>query len=214
MALSAAWRLKADANANCGSDNLHTGGVLWNSAAIFNGTDSHILSEGAKSLYSFIQNTRIFTISLWFMPTAINDPVVQYPLISTRYSGTDKSFWVNYVKGTSHNRLGMSVGNGTAESDYLAAAGSIATAGIWYYVGFTGENNNTNGNKLYKNGLYHDQNNQVAASTGDSTRVLSIGSAYNETVPFNGRIKDVRIATDTWTPVQVKQHYIQGRGAF
>ena len=189
-----------------GFNGTDTNVTYDDTSASFNGTSSSILF-GTASTNSYIQNTGIFTISIFVNRASAT---TGYFLGNTIYLGPDKG----YLFGTiADGRVFVGVFNGPSWL-YLIANGNIpVSTNTETHLLFSADGSNLNCyvNNVFSFSVARNSSN----STGDATRAATIGQAagYN-TDRFNGRIRNLgfwnRVVTaqertllyNGYTPVQ------------
>lgn len=186
---------------------------------IFDGIDDYVDNIGSLSTFSFIQNTNIFSVNIWFKLGTLNtDQLIMGSSLST----FEKGFNLTYRSPSSSLTYGISsidvdVYNGTG-GQMVSFGGTddntITTTG-WYNICYT--INNTQTGQMYINGVAVNTTIKGLSSgvitniksSGNSMRTLNVGRAnYSSTIlPFYGNISNVQIYNKVLSSVEVTQNF-------
>lgn len=134
------------------------------------GVNDEVTGIGTTSTFAFIQNTKIFSISLLVRPTAIAQ--VNKIFLGTTDTSNEKGFYISLLNGA----LNLGVFNGNAVAYVITKNGFFTDASLVHIV--VTSDGTTNGVKFYKNGVLQTGLTGVlgANSVGNSTRNLKIGN--------------------------------------
>jgi len=164
-----------------GATWIRTGKGLW--YLDFDGTDDY-WTAGAVGSFSFIQNTKIFTVEFWAY-LADHSTGLQAFLANTQGGSNQKGFFI-YNSGGGQIIFQSYDGSGGANrpNNLVSSAGFISDAN-WHHYIFT--SNGTTG-AIYKDGVADTPatNTLGTPSTGNSTYVL-YGGGYPGT-PIDGDV--------------------------
>ena len=207
LALNEVWDL---------SGNLKTGtlinGPTYNSDGggcfIFDGASTYIDVADTLSDFSFIQNTGVYTITVWVRN---NFPTTPMTILGNNSQlTTAKGF---YMGTDSAGNIGMFITRG-ASGQFVGEHKEIMFSNTnWTCITAVG---NGTGNTFYKNGVQVGSiDNFSTFSTGDSSSNLGIGRANDAEVNFwDGKISTVLIYSDTQSAAEVLQNYNATKGKF
>ncbi len=172
-----------------------SGGVR---ALDFDGVDDIVLA-GSASSFSFIQNTAVWSVSLWVKLSSLSS--AQIIIGNTALSSVDKGFGVMFETGrglgTNVIRAGYLRGSGVSSNtrQFRSADNSFNSTG-WVHiaVGMNGASSPF----IFINGVSSTITNLTTdntLSTGNSTRSLGFGRANFGSVitPMVGRLDDIRL---------------------
>ena len=165
------------------------------SAYYFNGSNSYIQISGSNL------NFNQYTYSLWGYLSSILSDGDRGTLLSIGSPTADQ--YINYNR----NFVGY---NGWACGGYNIGAGQFGMAQgpapnlfQWYHLAVT---RNSNKMKFYVNGLLvavDSLSYMTFPNYGNGNIYASIGQRYNNTLPFNGKIDDVRIYNRALTDSEI-----------
>lgn len=171
-----------------------------NNAYSFDGINDEI-TIGSVSSFPFIQNTGIFTISYW-MQFVDYTSTPQYMMGSTS-TAAEKGFY----NGVENDKLlTYNITRGGGSVIYSKTAIQVITDNDWHHVVVTG--NGTNITYYIDNSSYAGSNSMGTFSTGNSTRVTSLGRITNFALYFfEGKLDDIRIYNRTLTTDEITALY-------
>lgn len=172
-------------------------------ALYFDGVNDYV-DAGTASSFPFIQNTAIFTISLW-VKFVDYKTVPQYFMGSTPTCGDKGFYFGENAVGQLHFEIEAGACPGGMASDVLG----VINNNNWNHIVVTGNGTNI---VFYVNGVsYAGSGTMGAPGSGDSTRSLNIGQINNfGSSLFNGTIDDVRIYNRVLSPDEIKRLYNMG----
>jgi hypothetical protein len=206
------------------SGNLYNGtlvnGTAYTSAnngsLVFDGVNDYVDAIGSVSNFSFIQNTNVFSVNIWFKLGTINgDQIIMGTSITTIEKGFALSY--NYANNNyGYRNITLGVYNGI--SDNFVSLGAtddytISTTG-WYNVCYSIDN--TQKGQFYINGVavnttIRNGSKPVtnAKPTGNSTRTLNVGRGnYSSTIaPLLGNVSNVQIYNKALSSTEVANNF-------
>lgn len=200
---------------NVGTGTLTNGAIfrqdLKGNCVTYDGVNDYVANMGLVSSYSFIQNTLVFTISLW---AKLTDLVTGQVFLGNTITGSEKGFFMQYVTaggsfGSHAIRLLVANAGGAALVIQAHSPDNSLNDLNWHHLVVTGVNGNSI--NFYIDGV------QVATSyttvfgslsTGDSTNKLQFGTANTAVqVPYSGRENNIMIYNRTLSHSEVRQLY-------
>jgi hypothetical protein len=197
-----------------GNDGTLISGSSYSSAnggsIVFDGVDDYVTNVGTTSTFSFIQNTGIFTIDAWVKPNLLG--TAMYFLGNNDGTTTSKGF---FLGKQATNNFSLSLTSGIGGQSVLGyQISNYYTDTNWVNILIT-----CNGltAQAYKNGLsFGSVSNTISTlSTGDSTKVLSIGRINNYPISYwNGNIASTRIYNRALSTSEVLQNFNATRARF
>lgn len=169
----------------------YSGGALE-----FNGTTQYVDSVGSTSDYSFIQNTGIFTISVWIKLDDVTSDDADV-ILGSSLTSNEKGFFFgvenrSVVSANNQLRFFISRGDGSPIITSYSDVDAITDTN-WHHVAVTGDGTNIT---FYIDGVADTGTGTMGTkSTGNSERVLNIGRGnYSSTIiPFDGKIDSPQI---------------------
>lgn len=176
----------------------------------FDGVNDYVTNIGSISTFSFIQNTGIFTISSWLKINSFGS--ASYFLGNNDGTTNGKGFYLGYPG--SGGRLWLSITYGVSGQTTLNLNRSnFFTDNNWVLVTCVGNGVNS---QFYKNGISFDTANDFGTfSTGDSSKVLSIGRVNNLNSSYwNGNVATVQIYNRALSSSEVFQNYNSTKGRY
>ena len=206
------------------SGNLYNGtlvnGTAYTSAnngsLVFDGVNDYVDAIGSVSNFSFIQNTNVFSVNIWFKLGTINgDQIIMGTSITTIEKGFVLSY--NYANNNyGYRNITLGVYNGI--NDNFVSFGAtddytISTTG-WYNVCYSIDN--TQKGQFYINGVavnttIRNGSKPVtnAKPTGNSTRTLNVGRGnYSSTIaPLLGNVSNVQIYNKALSSTEVANNF-------
>jgi hypothetical protein len=187
-----------------------------NGALVFDGVNDYVDTIGSVSNFSFVQNTNIFSVNIWFKLGTINgDQIIMGNAITT----VEKGFYLayNYASPSyGYRNITLAVENGV--SDNFVSFGAtddytISTTG-WYNVCYAV--NNTTIGQMYINGVAVNTTIRNGSKpvtntkpTGDSSRTLNVGraNAGSTVAPLLGNVSNTQIYNKALSPTEVLQNF-------
>lgn len=178
----------------------------------FDGINEYVVVSG-NDKYSFIQNTAIFSISLWIKLNDYTASGNQFTLGNNGGTTGKKGFWLGY-QGSSNDRLRLVVTTGGGSSNVVIRSNSANNAiqdNDWHHLVVS-----CNGTNAF---FYIDNVKQTGSdtvnilSTGETGRTLRIGhiTEFGGGGYVNGALDEVAIFNDTLTDLEVNEIFLQGR---
>jgi hypothetical protein len=195
------------------SDWVVNGGRL---ALDLDGSDDYVTSIGSVGSFAFVQNTMQFSFSWWMKLAATG---TRYCIAGNTSASAEKGLFLLFENGvgagTRAIRLFVTRGVlGSPVADFRSADNAIADT-EWHHVAITAAGNGNSG-RIFVDGKQLSTTvttNLNALSTGDSTRVLTIGSQTNGfTLPFGGQLDDFRMFRSPFSAADARQLWQLGRG--
>ena len=209
---------------NNGNNGTLTNGPTYNSSnggsIVFDGSNDFVDNVGGLSSFSFVQNTNIFSVNIWFKITDLTrDNIILGSSITT----LNKGFYIQFIRNLSatygNYNIFCGVTNGGGVVSVGATNDNTITNSNWINACYV-INNSTSG-QWYLNGtpVFTSMRGQTGSnikSTGDSTRTLNIGRGnYISTIaPLNGNISNVQIYNRALSASEVLQNYNALKGRF
>ncbi len=174
------------------------------SGAAFNGS-SRIRDLGTFALYSFIQNTGVFTISAWMKRTSIGALV--FPMGNTQ-TGVEKGFFWGF---NADNSIRIAIVNASGTPIIDSSAASFFTDTNWHLVSVVGDGTNIT---FYRDTTAFPGSGTMSSfSSGDSARylyfgqIISLGSNF-----YEGDMDEVGIWSRNLSAGEISQLYNNGAG--
>jgi hypothetical protein len=201
-------KLDGNARDSVGASNGTDTGVNYitgkiTSCASFSGA-TFINNIGDTTTYSFIQNTGIFSFSLW---VNLNNTNTQYPMGNSPTT-IEKGFYCGFVGG----KFEYAVTNGTS-SAFVYKSGGMGNfiPGNWYHIALAANGTSAT---TYINGVSVNTTGLTASlSTGNSTRDLYFGQIGGFALQrFDGRLDEVGFWNKALTQNEVSSLYSYGVG--
>jgi hypothetical protein len=207
---STVWR---DLSGNDNSGTL-TNGPTFNAenggSIVFDGVDDYVDGIGTTSTFSFIQNTGVFTISVWVRLIDLSVP--RYFLGNNNGSASFKGFYLGYSGVSGRLWLAITYGvGGQVTVNYLQ--GNFLTINDWIQVACVGDGTTL---QVYKNGIRFGSPASFGVfSTGDSTRTLSVGriNIFNSSY-WSGNVSNTLIYNRALSQNEISQNFNATKGRF
>jgi len=188
---------------------IYAGGSVYFNAAFV----AHISSIGHPSVFSFVQNTFVFTIDAW-MKT--NNTATRQTIVANTGTTYEKGFYLLYETygsglGTQTFRFGvMKAAPGVAAIDCHAPDYTIQDTG-WHHVLVRGRGAGDNID-FFVDGVQRTTTyatSYTGSSSGNSSNSLAIAilGPISKTLQFNGNIANVRIWDRALTNTEVANAY-------
>jgi len=171
-----------------------------------NGINQAIENIGSISDFSFIQNTRVFTVAAWIYVT---DLVGENWIFGNTASSTEKGSSLRLTSVGGYTKaLRFQLWNGVAgQVKDIYTNDNIITSVGWNYVAIT--MNGTGTEQFYLNGTPITTNATGSDNlpTGNSSRTLSVGRTTGFSSYFTGRIAPVQIYDRALSGADVTQNF-------
>jgi hypothetical protein len=201
---STAWN---DLSGNVNNGTLTNGPTFSNEnggSIVFDGVNNYVTNIGTVSDFSFIQNTGIFTISAWVKLTDLSS--ARYVLGNNDGTANSKGFYLGYQGVSGRLWLAITYGVGGQLTLNYFSSNNFFTVNDWIYVTCVG---NGTISQFYKNGIpFGSPSNFSTFSTGDSSRVLSIGRINNfGTSYWSGSVATTQIYNRALLQQEITQNY-------
>jgi len=190
-----------DGNGNDGSANGNNL-TLVGSPGFLPGRFGEAISLNGSNQYGYspaypaaFQNLNSYSVSVWVNVSNAPASGKYSGLVSTRASGNDDTFDLQYNNAAAVPTIHSDIGSGTAWLTTAADYPLTLTPGTWYLITYV-VNNPQQNVTIYLNGSA--VTNYPIAGTPlfmKSAQVLNLGNLTfgSGTVPFNGRLDDVRL---------------------
>jgi hypothetical protein len=177
---------------------------------VFDGVDDYVTDIGLASTFSFIQNTGIFTISTWVKLTDLS--IARYFIGNNDGTTGSKGFYLGYSGVSGRLWLAITYGVG-GQTTLNQIKSNFFTDNNWVLVTCVGNGTTC---QFYKNGTSFDTpGNFGTFSTGDSTRVLSVGRINNFNSSYwSGNVALTQIYNRSLSPSEVLQNYNATKGRY
>jgi hypothetical protein len=182
-------------------------GIGKQASIVFDGVDDYVNDVGNVSTFSFIQNTGIFTISMWVKPAVLNK--THYFLGNTPTS-IEKGFFYGF-NSSNGLRFVIMRGNNSSVLDFNPT--SFISTTDWVNIIMVGNGSTVT---VYKNGSsFQTSTGMSNFPTGDSTRVLNVGriTSYSSET-FQGSISVSQIYNRALSADEVSQNFNALRGRY
>lgn len=191
-------------------------GQIGNALSVPGAITNIVTDVGTLSTFSFVQNTRVFTVTAWVILEAAGS---RDWFVGNIASSTDKGFSVihenftgdagwGYVAYTNVLRVFASRGVFASPSfDIVSSNNELTADGLWKHIAVVG-----NGSKIacYVNGQSKAVRGFYSAnSSGNSTRALAIGATQYTSLllPLKGKLDDLRIYNRALSPAEIAAMY-------
>jgi hypothetical protein len=180
------------------------------------GSNDYVTSIGSLSTFSFIPNTMRFGFS-WWMKLA--STTTRYIVFGSTSATAENGFIVLFENGVGGGTKAIRVfpTRGTLGSpvcDFRSADNAINDTD-WHHVAVTAAGNGNSG-RIYVDGVQLSTTvttNLNALATGNSTRLLTIGTSTNGfLLPFGGQLDDIRLFRTPFSAADARQLWQLGRG--
>lgn len=181
-------------------------GATWNStggkyggAYMFDGVSNNISINNFRDVHP----RNAFTLEAWIK--TLGKGGTQYQAIID----TSKSGYSGFMMRLGANDNKIRLGFANASLDITTAGDSNLNNNTWYHVAATWDGTkNSNGIKIYVNGILDKQATSTVSGDINSSRVLTIGQELSGgTTFFNGTIDEVRIYNRTLSQSEVTTLY-------
>lgn len=186
------------------------------SSVLFDGTDDYVTSIGSVADFSFVQNTLIFSISGWIQ---ISNLANRNFILGPTGASAEKGFlfgWDTFSSAVGDHALRFVGFLGTG-GVFVVDAHSNNNATIldnnWHHVAVVSTAAAANKITFYVDGVAKTTTYNAAfnaVSSGDSTRLLTLGALNSATpplLPFGGSIDDIRIWNRALSQNEIWQLY-------
>lgn len=192
-------------NGTAGSSLSYTTGVI-NNAGVFDGTANGYFEHGALSSYSFIQNTAVFSISLWIKFGSLGTSMI---FGGNTLTTLEKGF---FIQKLATNVLRCSLNRSVNGSPVITSDGPTIPDTNWHHLVITGDGTNI---RFYLDTTLTVGSSSVfALSSGDSSRLNRFGQGNFSSVvtPLTGNLDEIGIWSKTLNSTEVSQLYNSGVG--
>lgn len=178
-------------------------------STIFNGIDEYIDSVGTTSSYNFIENTGVFTISLWCKLTD-NTSIDGFSYMGNNSGGNPNGFsflWDNRAAFNKNVRIVITQGISVIIDS--SSSNNIIADNDWHHIVCTG--NATNVFFYVDNVKETGSGTMSTLGSGVSKEILQFGRINNvSSLLMDGNFKDISIWNDTLSDVEVSEIYHSG----
>lgn len=210
------WKMDAGTGSNSatavdsggqGNTGTVTGATFTNEgrfkeAYVFDGSNDYINIPNNEGLD--FDTTENLSITAWIKPAFIPSATARVGIVSKRAIGTT-NYWQFTVDNT--NKLEMYLSNGITPFPAVNDIGTVSANGNWYFISTTIAKGETNGFKLYIDGVQKDQNTVNANFNLSNNINVTIGWEQSNNKYFNGTIDEVRIYNRTLSSTEIGQLY-------
>lgn len=176
-----------------------------NAAYNFNKAEYDYIDIPAKGL-----NLDQYTYSLWVSLNLLPDLDGRYVAFSIGSTGGDQGFSYanNFVSGlNTFNGWGY-YGYNDSSAVNSFCIGDTASLNQWYHIAVT---RSTNVSRLYINGVLQDTTIQIhRPSYGSDSLIARIGGRFNNSLPADAKIDDVRIYSRALSKNEINSLYFEG----
>lgn len=193
-----------NSNATSGTNTVAVTATATITRAMYgDGVNNVLTTDESLSYFSFIQNTKVFTISFWIKPNAT--PQSNKGIMGNLDTSTDKGFFVLFDSQS----LVLAVSNGSGGSVTVTKTGFFTTTDL-IHVAITCDGT-TGGTKFYKNGVLQTglSGTLQANGTGNSTRKIKIFNTNSATFDYFvfATLQRIKIYNVTLDQTQITQLY-------
>jgi len=184
-----------------------TGAVANNKAVEFaRVTTEYVSAVGGLADYSFIQNTGVFTVELWFY---LNDSGgSDQMLLGSTVSTAGKGIFLEFNNTDNSIRFAAERGlAGNPAFDLTSPAGQITALGDWHHLVVTGFGSSV---EMFVNGALVQTVAISGLSSGNSTALMHLGAGNNAGAPFtpmDGGLDEVLFYNSGMGAAVVLEHF-------
>ena len=217
------WPMNEGGGQLCLDNYLNNNGALTNGAVYaksvkfgcisFDGTNDFVGTIGQLSTYSFIQNTRVFSISVWVQ---LINTTARGVLVANISTISQKGFYFLFETagagfGSKALRLQLSDANGLSNNILnVQSSDNSITDTNWHHLVVTGNGTGTTiffyVDGVAKASTYNS--NLASLSTGDSTLQLQFAAPPGVGFgPLGGKLNNIMIYNRPLLPNEVRQLY-------
>jgi len=173
---------------------------------LFDGGGEKAATIGSLDSFNFIQNTGVFSISLWFKMTDYTDGTERY-FAGNSNTGSNKGFYFRYLPTT--DTIGIVLTSGSGNIINSATSTLTVIDNDWHHLVVTG--NDTNIFFYLDNVKEQGSGTMGTKSTGDSTNLLAIANLLSSgAATFKGNLDEVSIYDVALSDSQVSEIYNSG----
>ncbi|MFA5013808.1 MAG: LamG-like jellyroll fold domain-containing protein [Candidatus Paceibacterota bacterium] len=173
----------------------------------FDGTDDYVQIDGSNVSTSNLAITGAITLSVW---VKFNDAGTHAAITGRgrAFAGNgDNGYFITRYGGD--NKIYFDTYSATTRDQFWSSSAITATG--WHFVVATWNGTiNTNGKKIYIDGVLDNQGTSVISIIGQPNYYFRTGKESNGYYPLNGLIDDVRIYNAAMPTSQIQQNYFTG----